>query len=528
MYYFPTSTLNFSSIISSQRILPPQCYVTDSLWWNRYEKTVSERDSVSVLYNRFPVWSINDPDRDNYPLVIAIENSLLPSKKSRSDLKCKTSGRLLSIVLTAEPIELQPVDIFAGRIVFFFRSEEEKTRILQKAECGADECKVLTKLMATCSTAFQVAGRIKNAVALPLVDSLLLQIDNSASTVKTDINRLIKDERERGATLGYKLGGYVRSLRDGNFGDAFRQDLDFKSWRDDVLPKWSDAILEKFLARPALAWDPNRSAVMELVDNVKQDLFCDKLIDQNIKEGLAAIYSHWGSAERGFKISEIENPYLQGFAAFLECGAIAGKYPRYLKSQKLKSPEYMLSLYGALVGYTAFSRTLLSNDNYLPENPHHDSERLKDSPQRQEPMEKPAQQQPPPAQQQEKKAQRMSQPELDLESPARKPLVQDTSLLVCDNSLPDSLVARFAEEFGQDRVKRLKGVIEKFSDRYLHGYYGQEPGSYAQSNPALIDHLFRCFSSSRTEDLNFKFENKEEQKRLQEFFETRYKCVRAQ
>ena len=317
-------------------------------------------------------------------------------------------------------------------------------------------------------------------------------------------------------------------MRDGNFGDAFRQDLDFKSWRDDVLPKWSDAILEKFLARPALAWDPNRSAVMELVDNIKQDLFCDKLIDQNLKKGLAAIYSHWGSAERGFKISEIENPYLQGFAAFLECGAIAGKYPRYLKSQKLKSPEYMLSLYGALVGYTAFSRTLLSNDNYLPENPHHDSERLKDSPQRQEPMEKPAQQQPPPAQQQEKKAQRMSQPELDLESPARKPLVQDTSLLVCDKSLPNSLVVRFAKEFGQDRVKRLKGVIEKFSDRYLHGYYGQEPGSYAQSNPALIDHLFRCFSSSRTEDLNFKFENKEEQKRLQEFFETRYKCVRAQ
>ena len=47
--YFPTSTLNFSSIISSQRILPAQHYSEGALWWNRYEKTAAERDAVKSL-----------------------------------------------------------------------------------------------------------------------------------------------------------------------------------------------------------------------------------------------------------------------------------------------------------------------------------------------------------------------------------------------------------------------------------------------------------------------------------------------
>lgn len=522
MYYFPTSTLNFSSIISSQRILPPQCYATGSLWWNRYEKTVAERDSVSVLYNRFPVWTINDPDRDNYPLVIAIENSRLPSKKSRSELKCKVKGKSMSIVLTSAPIELRMSDILAGRIGFYFRTEEEKTRILQKAECGVDECKVLTRLMATCSTAFQVSARMKNVCLLPLEDSIRLQLDGTEQgTQSANLDGFVRDEREQGSILGYELGCYVRSLRSGGFCHAFRQRIDFTRWRESVLPKWFDAILEKLLSRPVLAWDPNRSAVMEFVANVKTDLFGDKAIEQKVKDGLNTIYAHWGSAEQRFKISEIENLYLQGFAAFLECGAIAGKYPRYLKSQKLRSPEYMLSLYGALVGYTSFSRTLLSNDNYLPEKPNHDSEMTEVPQKKQEVKEEIAQRQAPLAQKQEKDARHMSQPEFDL---GLKPLVQDESLLVCDGNLKSAL-ASFAGELGQDRVVNLKSVVQKFSHEYVFGYYGQHPEKYEQSNSALVEHLFCCFSSVKRKDLNFKFENEEEQRHLKEFFEKRYGCA---
>jgi hypothetical protein len=36
---------------------------------------------------------------------------------------------------------------------------------------------------------------------------------------------------------------------------------------------------------------------------------------------------------------------------------------------KLKSPEFMMALYGAIVGYTSFSRSLMINENYLPPPP---------------------------------------------------------------------------------------------------------------------------------------------------------------
>ena len=369
--YFPTSTLNFSSIISSQRILPAQHYSEGALWWNRYEKTAAERDAVTVLYNRFPVWKINDPDRDNYPLVIAFDACPV-AKKTRVDLNCEADGKKLTAIFTNVPVEVPAKDILSGKIEFIFRSESEKRRILLKAESGADECKILSMLMSAAPNAFSVAGQVKNAWQLPVDASEVPRFD--AAELKALENKyiaegMIREERLRGAELGFTLGLYIRSLRSGAFCFAFRDKIEFGDWRDEILPKPFNSVLEKFIDRPAMSWDPNRSAVLKLVEEVMSDFAKDKSVDRSIKDTFPVLRNHWGSAEQRFKISEIGDAYLQAFAAFLECGTIAGKYPRYLKSEKLKSPEFMLALYGAVVGYTFFSRTLMINESYLPPPP---------------------------------------------------------------------------------------------------------------------------------------------------------------
>lgn len=371
--YFPTSTLNFSSIISAQRILPVQYYVEGALWWNRYVKTVAEKDAVTILYNRFPVWEINDPDRDNYPLVIAFDACPV-AKKSRIELNCGIGGQKLTAFFTNVPVEVKAKDILAGKIEFFFRNEEEKRRILLKAESGVDECKTLGMLMTARPQAFitRIARTIKNEVRLPVDEAFHLQFEEAERKVlenKLIVEDLIREERLRGAELGFELGGYIRSLRSGVFSGAFRERMEFGDWRDDVLPPSFNSILEGFIDRPAVAWDPNRSSILSLVDKIMADFAKDKSVDKSVKNTFLVLHNHWGSAEQRFKISEIEDVYLQAFAAFLECGTMPGKYPRYLKSVKLKSPEFMLALYGAVVGYTSFSRSLMINENYLPPPP---------------------------------------------------------------------------------------------------------------------------------------------------------------
>ena len=371
--YFPTSTLNFSSIISAQRILPVQYYVEGALWWNRYVKTVAEKDAVTILYNRFPVWEINDPDRDNYPLVIVFDGCPV-AKKSRVDLNCEAGGKKLTAFFTNVPVAVSAKDILAGKIEFVFRNEDEKRRILLKAESGVDECKVLGLLMTARPEAFiaGMARNIKNEVRLPVEEALHPQFEEAERKVlenKFNWEDLVHEERLRGAELGFELGCYIRSLRGGVFSGAFRERMEFGDWRNDVLPPSFNSILEGFIKRPAMAWDPNRSEVLALVDKIMADFAKDKSVDKSVKNTFLVLHNHWGSAEQRFKISEIEDAYMQAFAAFLECGAMPGKYPRYLKSMKLKSPEFMLALYGAVVGYTSFSRSLMINENYLPQPP---------------------------------------------------------------------------------------------------------------------------------------------------------------
>lgn len=71
--YIPTSTLNFNNIISSESISPYSFYQLRGYGFRRFEKVQpNSLDNSILLYDKFPAFSINDKELENYPMVIEI------------------------------------------------------------------------------------------------------------------------------------------------------------------------------------------------------------------------------------------------------------------------------------------------------------------------------------------------------------------------------------------------------------------------------------------------------------------------
>lgn len=559
-YYFPTTTLNFDGILSSQLISPAGMYRPDTLWWNRFEAILGQRKDSIVLYNRIPVWDIDDPDRDNYPLVVEMDKVLPESAKQEFVLE-----KSLKAVVVTVPIAFSAFDLEQGKVRFFFRNTNEKNRMLVKASTSVAECKIVSSMRTDVAGAFTVVPKVKT-VSLQKASEKLAQLLAEVPDIETleYPMALIREEREHGAELGYQVGRYAKSLRSGTFIDAFRSPLSYGEWEKGVLPEPFAAILHHFCTRPLLPWNPNRAAIVEFCRDRWGDCFKGKKVaGKDVLEGtplhvsLQAIARHWASPEESYRISSERNPYMQAFAAFLECGTQAEKYPRFVKEPILAKPEYLLALYGALVGYTSFSRVLLDNRMYLPTPPQKKvTEPISEY---RCPREKTTKYQ--------KKRNSMRSTETascvpvtkNLEEPMTTEtgkmspvkakgikaevqmslfdgnctvekqhvveLVRDKSLLVCD----DGLCSAIRKEFmclGLERVNVLITAVENFCNKYTDGYYGRNPEIYKQTNPDLIDHLLRCFRSDKTPNVNFAWRGEEEENSFISFLETRYHCHR--
>ena len=539
-YFFPTTTLNLDGILSSQLISPAGMYRMDTLWWNRFETILGQRKDSIILYNKLPLWEIDDSERDNYPLVVELDRTVLPKGGTREFVLEKP----LKAVLVRSSIEFSALDLERRSVRFLFRSKAEKDRMLLKVSTSVAECKVVNMMRVDLADVFAVMPKAKMVSLQDAVRHLSERLEGIPDVESLEYpETLVEEERKRGAELGYQIGRYAKSLRAGTFVDAFRLPLSFMDWKKKVLPEPFMALLDYLSSRPLLPWDPNRVAMVAFCRDRWADCFRGKrVLGKRVLEGSALhvslqnIARHWVSPEVPYRIAGEENPYMQAFAAFLECGAQANKYPRFIKESTLRNPEYLLALYGALVGYTSFSRILLDNNVYLPPQTKGITEvALEDS----------------------GRAFLHSGEYASLESkgalgtghqkgclialPKPKRAVSEQSLfdyavgehhaqiqgkglLVHDKELCAEIEKRFTD-FGETRVQRLTNAVIKFCDRYTapEGYYGKHPKEYRQTNPDLIDHLLRCFSSGKTVDMNFHLEN-EEKARFVAFLEERYNC----
>jgi len=545
--YFPTSTLNFDCILSSQKVFPSLMYKSGTLWWNHFEMTSGDDGRTIVLYTKCPKWTIADLERDNYPMVLEIDR---PFKKS----EIVELGGLKAVVLH-RPLEFSQLDMAQGKVRFLFRNEKEMRRTTGKAFIGVSECKVSVSvdndypeacgLMPTATNKLCDLGKASAELRDKLAEVAVEPVEECP--VKD-----YREERVRGAELGYQVGRFVKALRFGCFLDAFRIPLSFDEWRARILPEPFSLILDKFCSRGELPWDPNRAAMVTLCKDIWYECFNGKRVDGIlIKSGtpihasLQQIAQHWATPEVAYKIGTEKNVYMQAYAAFLECGTSVSKYHRLANDQTLKCPEFLFALYGAIVGYTFFSRSLLDIRAYsefrstpfarevqpatgalgsamtsdaasrIKSNLNRGSASSDGGTDVNQQMQFPPQ----------RGAAHVSNGQMDLfEALDEKQMMSDKSVLVDDPTLADAVRIEFSYMV-PERLEALIRVIKGFAKKYSFGeYYGSRPEKYRRTNPDLIQHLLSCMSSQNemVRDLNFSWDSPDEKLRFEHFLKERY------
>lgn len=123
--FIPTTTLNFNNIMSSESISPAKFYERRGFGYKRFYKVLpNSLSNRIVIYEKYPLFDIQDEELESYPMVIEVNTRHL----TEGILK-KRDG----FYFCDETIYLNP---FTTKI--FFRSEDEKRRTLSKSDQGIE------------------------------------------------------------------------------------------------------------------------------------------------------------------------------------------------------------------------------------------------------------------------------------------------------------------------------------------------------------------------------------------------------
>ena len=186
--YIPTSTLNFNNIMSSESISPVAFYVHRRFGYKRFYKVVPNNfDNLILLYDKYPVFDINDKELENYPLVIEIDTQTI------SDDYIQEKD---SVFFTNRTLYLNP---YSTRIIF--RTEPERTTSLSKSEPSIE-----SKLIPLYKGQFIVlSNEIETFNWTPINLDDLPEYDNNAVSFDIATNKL------KGMLYGYLLGANISS-----------------------------------------------------------------------------------------------------------------------------------------------------------------------------------------------------------------------------------------------------------------------------------------------------------------------------
>lgn len=189
--YIPTSTLNFNNIMSSESISPAAFYANRRFGYKRFEKVAPNNlDNLILLYDKYPIFNINDKELENYPLVIEVGTQDMPD-----DCVQEKEG----VFFTSKTIYLNP---FSTRIIF--RNETERTASLSKAEPIIE-----TKLIPLYQGQLVVlSDEIKTFNWCPINVDDSSDYDNIAVSYDITVNKL------KGMLYGYLLGANESSSKE--------------------------------------------------------------------------------------------------------------------------------------------------------------------------------------------------------------------------------------------------------------------------------------------------------------------------
>lgn len=189
--YLPTSTLNFNNIMSSESISPASFYTHRRFGYKRFEKVAPNNlDNSILLYDKYPIFEIDDKELENYPLVIEID-----TRAVAEDGIQEKDG----VFYSTKTIYINP---FSSRIIF--RTRMDLTTTLSKAEPSI-ESKLLPLYKGQICV---ISNDIETFEWFPIDCDDLPDYDNHAVSFDIALNKL------KGMLYGYLLGANESSSQD--------------------------------------------------------------------------------------------------------------------------------------------------------------------------------------------------------------------------------------------------------------------------------------------------------------------------
>jgi len=191
--YIATTTLNFNNIFSTESISPSGFYRKRGFGYKNFEKThPNNLENHIILYDKYPIFEIQDESRDNYPMIIRIEKSLL----AEGSLQSVRKSNQINIFLFNRTIYFHP-----DKIAIFFRSIQERDTALIRSEGS-----LTTKTTPFYKKQFFIHEK-NSEKDFRWDDSLLEKVDDTS-----EITSFVKDDqrldRIKGFAYGYNLGAY--------------------------------------------------------------------------------------------------------------------------------------------------------------------------------------------------------------------------------------------------------------------------------------------------------------------------------
>jgi len=622
-YYLPTTTLNFSNILSSEAITPACRYSQSNLGFNHFELCAPNcSEMVLFLYDNMPEWTIAHSSDDDYPLILELDATAISSDDIL--LVAETPERIWA---TFSTIYIEPINTR-----FLFGSSDELDRLLIKMN-GTLENKCENLYRDSFVKYRRNDGfRFTDDIQAYLVE---WEKEHCAKTPSNYLKSELNSERKSGAELGFSIGCWLRSalqqqtnpiqyerhklkteLNTSNVAENdFRSLLnlygrtieDFLRWlpnssiptytphsRNPTLsfemPEVDESyipahsclvdVLKFIVSRNNTPWSWAESELVSFCSSLWTEVLWPKLNEKKHSQTIRTAYNQFlrnlQSQTEAYSIKKEQSHFLQAFTTFIIGGIDAGKLARMITSQNVRCPEITLALYGAIVGYSRFPRTLMELGTYeLPTNkvPRFPRYPKIPEPQSEDIFEKRIKQLLTPNMMKQlreywhkevAKEGRVALTRKWVSTKKRNMKGKEEVLGLCNSYMADSKPNREAQ--GQKREyqpeipfpknntslpmfcedeecvvamrgnhkldicskhtkKALAESLRRFQQEYKDGHYSEHTEKYARDNPATINHFLCCLVSNDTQEYNVDLTQKEKTI-LQEWMERRYSCKR--
>lgn len=361
-YYYPTSTLNFDAIASSQCLAPTSFYCEKSIGFSRYERTVVDISDDYLVFYPYPVlWSVSKSDSLDYPMLVEVDDeSGLLDHGERFALQTGSCG-----IRRSRPYYFMPVDILSKRIRFLFRTQEELWQIVNRAQSSVAEYKLSGVSEAWNVDNFALIGSAPEATTIKAATPMGDASDLPVSSWDSAWTEYVKRDRLDGAAAGFRAGCWLHAQRSGRFIDTMRGALTFEVWREMLSPELN-ALLDMICNSTSLRWDVNRKAVVDFCAVCWNNCFAETH-DETRHQILRSIAKSVADTTYVYPIRDIEDSEMQALACFILSGKRDATLVNLIKTQNVRLPELVLALHGALVGYSVLSRSLFEKRSYVAE-----------------------------------------------------------------------------------------------------------------------------------------------------------------